>query len=262
MVAASRSSALITFTTWKALFLREAVNRLSSGRAAWLWLLLEPVVHIVFMLFIFTVIRMRSVGGIDVIIWLTVGMLSFFMFRNTGVQTMNAVGANQALFTYRQVKPVDTVLVRGGLEGFLTILVAIIMFAGIGLFGKSIIPANPLATLEAALGLWLFGLGFGLSASVLKELVPELGKIIALLMTPMYLFSGVIFPLSHIPQPYRGWLMINPIPHGLEAARFSFSPYYQAVPETSVGYLYACALASIFIGLALHVRYANQLIMK
>ena len=262
MVAVSRSPVLITFTTWKALFLREAVNRLSAGRAAWLWLLLEPVLHIVFMLFVFTVIRMKSVGGIDVIIWLTVGFLSFFMFKNTGVQTMNAIGANQALFTYRQVKPVDAVLVRGGLEGFLTILVAIIMFAGVGLFGKSITPNNPLATLEAALGLWLFGLGFGLSTSVLKEMIPELGKIIALLMTPLYLFSGVIFPLSTIPQPYRGWLMLNPVPHGLEAARLSFSPYYQIIPETSISYLYAWALISIFIGLALQMRFANQLIMK
>jgi len=33
----------VTFSVWKAMFLREAVARLSAGRAAWLWLLLEPV---------------------------------------------------------------------------------------------------------------------------------------------------------------------------------------------------------------------------
>ncbi len=262
MAVAARSSLLITFTTWKALFLREAVNRISSGRVAWLWLLLEPVVHVVFMLFVFTVIRMRSVGGIDVIIWLMVGMLAFLMFRNTATKAMSAVSSNQALFTYRQVKPVDTVLVRAGLEGFLTILVAIILFAGAWIFGRSIIPSDPLAVFEAGLGLWLFGTGFGLIASVLKELVSELGNVISLAMTPLYLFSGVIFPIASIPQPYRGWLMLNPIAHGLEAARLGFSPFYQAFPELSIAYLHICALVSIFVGLALHVLYVNRVIMK
>ena len=187
--------------------LREAVSRLSSGRAAWLWLLLEPLVHVVFLLFIFSVIRMRSVGGIDTTVWLMVGLLAFLMFRRTGTQTQNAIGSNHGLFTYRQVKPIDTVLVRASLEGFLTILVAIILFIGASLFGIVAIPQDPLLVLEAFFGLWLLGLGFGLIASVVGELIPELGKIITFAMTPLYFASGVLISVAAIPQPYRDWLM-------------------------------------------------------
>ena len=262
MVAEARSSARITFTTWKALFLREAVNRLSAGRAAWLWMLLEPVVHVLFMLFILVGFRMRTVGGIDTAIWLIVGMLSFFMFRRTASQTMNAISANQALFTYRQVKPVDAVLVRAGLEGFLMILVSVILLASVGLFDRVVIPADPMTVFEALLGLWLCGLGFGLIASVASRLVPELGNIIGLAMTPFYFASGVIFPIAAIPQPHRDWLMSNPLAHGLEAARLGFSPYYHATPGLSIAYLYGWALVCIFLGLALHVRYANRIAMQ
>lgn len=261
-MSTARTSTDITLSVWKALMLREAVSRLSAGRAAWLWLLLEPIVHVVFLLFIFSVIRMRSIGGIDTTVWLMIGMLAFLMFRRTGTQTQNAVSSNQGLFTYRQVKPVDTALVRAALEGFLTVLVSIVLFGGAAMFGIELVPEDPLSVLEALFGLWLLGTGFGLMTSVAGELIPEMGKVIGFVMTPMYFASGVIFPIASTPQPYRDWLLLNPVAHGLEAARLGFAPYYHAVPELSVAYLYGSALISIFFGLALHVRYATRLIAR
>ncbi len=262
VVTPGRTSAQVIASVYRALFLREALTRISSSRAAWFWLLAEPVFHVTYMLVIFTVIRVRTVGGIDTVVWLIVGMLAFFMFRRTATQVTKAISANQALFTYRQVKPVDTVLVRGGLEGFLMVLVAGILLTGAALFGHSVVPADPLAVLEAFLGLWLVGMGFGLVASVAGELVPELGRVIDFVMMPLYLISGVIVPLSAVPQPYREWLMLNPVAHGLEAARLGFAPYYHAVPELSMAYLYGFALACIFLGLALHRRFALRLVTQ
>ena len=131
----TRTSTAITLSVWKGLFLREALSRIFSGRAAWFWLLAEPVFHVLSLLVIFTVIRVRVVGGIDTGVWLMVGMLAFFMFRRTGLQVMNAIDANQALFAYRQVKPIDTVLVRGVLEGLLMIIITSILLTITALFG-------------------------------------------------------------------------------------------------------------------------------
>ena len=257
-----RTSAQITFDVWKALFLRESLSRLFSGRAVWFWLLVEPVFHVTYLMLIFTVIRVSTVGGIDTGVWIMVGLLAFFMFSRTDTQVMNAVSANQALFAYRQVKPVDTALVRGALEGLLMTLIAGILLAGAALFGYSVIPADPLAVFEAFFGLWLVGMGFGLIASVVGELVPELGRVIKLMMMPLYFLSGVIFPISAVPQPYRDWLLLNPVAHGLEAARLGFVPHYHAVPELSIAYLYGFALVSIFLGLALHRRFALRLVTQ
>jgi|SRR5688572_4198236 capsular polysaccharide transport system permease protein len=256
---APRSPGAVTFAVWRALFLREAVNRMSRARAAWMWLLLEPVAHIIFVLFLLLTIKLRVIGGIDTAVWLMAGITAFFMFRRPAMQGMNAVGANQTLFAYRQVKPVDAVLVRAGLEGFLMVLVTIIIFTGAALYGFEMVPADPLAVLGAFFGMWLVGLGFGLVASVASELVPELGRLIGLVMAPLYFLSGVVFPLARIPQPYRDWLMLNPLAHGLEAARLGFAPHYQEVPETSIAYMYGCALSGIFLGLALQYRYSTRL---
>jgi len=257
-----RSSTGIALSVWKALFLREAVSRISAGRAAWLWLLVEPVVHVVFLLFVFITIRMRTVGGIETAVWLLAGMLAFLMFRRTASRTQNAVSSNQGLFAYRQVKPVDTVLVRAALEGFLMMMVALVLFSGAALFGVDVLPDDPLGVLEAFFGLWLVGVGFGLMASVGGELIPELNKLLGFIMMPMYLISGVIFPIASVPQPYRDWLMLNPVAHGVEASRLGFATYYHAVPELSIAYIYNFALVAIFLGLALHVRYQTRLIAR
>ena len=257
-----RPSLAITLSVWRALFLREALARLFAGRATWFWLVADPVFNVAYLAFIYTVIRVRTVGGIDTVMWLMVGMLGFFMFRRTGTQVQNAINANQPLFTYRQVLPVDTALVRAGLEAFLMIAVASVLLTGAAFLGHSALPADPLAVFEAFFGLWLVGLGFGLVTSVAIELVPELGKVLKLLMTPLYILSGVIMPLSAVPPPYRGWLMLNPIAHGLEAIRLGFAPYYHSTPELSVAYLYMFGLVSIFFGLALHRRFAIKLVTQ
>lgn len=257
-----RSSLSITSSVWRALFLREALARLFSSRAAWFWMLAEPMFHIMLLVFIFTIVRVRTIGGIDTTVWVMVGLLAFFLFRRTGTQVTNAIDANRALFTYRQVKPVDTALVRAVLEALLMIVISFLLIAVAGLLGHIQAPDDPLMVMGALGGLWLFALGFGLIVSVISDLVPELGHVVKLVMTPLYFISGVIYPVSAMPQPYRDILLMNPITHGLEAARSGFSLYYHVIPELSVSYLYGSALFSMFLGLALHRRYALRLVTQ
>jgi capsular polysaccharide transport system permease protein len=249
-------------SVWHALFLREALTRLSTGRAAWFWLLMEPVFHVVLLMVIFTVLRIRHIGGIETALWVMAGLLVFFMFRRPAFQSMNAVSANQALFAYRQVKPVDTVLVRSALEGLLMVLITAILSVGAAAVGMAVVPADPLTVLSSFAGMWIIGLGFGLTCSVFVELVPEGDRFVKIMMFPLYFASGVIFPLSVVPQPYIGWLMMNPLAHGTEAVRMGLAPYYHAVPGVSLGYLHACALALLFFGLALQRRFALKLVVR
>jgi capsular polysaccharide transport system permease protein len=93
-------------------------------------------------------------------------------------------------------------------------------------------------------------------------LIPEMGRIIGMAMMPLYFMSGVMVQIGAVPEPYRSWLLLNPVAHGLEAARLAFAPYYHAFSDLSVSYLYGCALVLIFFGLALHVRFANRLVME
>ncbi|MDR1936680.1 MAG: ABC transporter permease [Candidatus Accumulibacter sp.] len=258
----TRDPLAVTVSVWQAIFLREALDRLFDMRAAWFWLLAEPVCHIGFMTFVFAVIRVRTVGNADVVIWIIVGMLAFFLFRRTAVQVTYAVDSNRPLFTYRQVKPFDPAIARAVLEAFLMAIISAVILLTVALLGHAAFPDDALLVMQAVFGLWLFGFGYGLVASVLMELVPEMEHVLKILMMPLYIISGVIWPLASVPQPYRDILMINPIAHGLEFVRLGFLPYYHAVPEISMVYLYAWATVSVFLGLMLYRRFAVWLVMK
>jgi len=261
-VNTSRTSVDITISVWKALFLREALTRLSAGRAAWVWLLLEPVAHVAFLMVIFSAVRQRVLPGIEFALFLAIGVVGFHLFKNSAQRSIGAISANMALFTYRQGKPVDTVFVRVFLEGLIQLFVGVALLASMSLFGFDVLPHDPLGALLAWVLLWLFGAGLGLILSVGARLVSEIGKIANLMFTPLYFISGVLFAPFMLPPKIQELLLLNPVMHGLEALRASFFSGYHLVPGVSLGYLSAFAMLSLFFGLALHVRFSIKVVTQ
>jgi len=257
-----RTSSLIAWTVWKALFLREAVARMSAKRAAWLWLLVEPVVHLVFIIVLFGFFLQRVVSGVDYGLFIAIGILGFILARNTAIRPKDAINANAAIFTYRQVLPVDTVLVRAALEAVPFMISALFLLAGLGLLGYQVFPHDFLQVVFAFAALWLSGIGLGLILSVASELIPESGKVSGMLFGPLYFLSGVMYPPSMIPPAYQSWFLLNPFVHGIETVRTGFFPQYHTIPGVSMGYLLGFSMVTICLGLALHVRYATRLVAK
>lgn len=257
--SAPRHPLSVTLAVWNALFLREAVARLSATRGAWVLIVLEPVLHVCFMLLIYVVLRARTVAGADVAVWLVLGLSGYFTAQNIFLRSMGAIDANKALFAYRQVRPVDTVIVRAGLEAILGLVILIALLIVLAFLGRSIVPDAPIEAGMAFIGLLMCALGLGLNLSVASQLVPEIGNFISFLFRPLYILSGAVFPLSAIPIKYREWVFYNPYAHGLELLRSSFFPIYHVAPEANFEYLYSFAFASIFLGLVMQMHFAQKL---
>ena len=257
-----RSPLAVTFGVWKALFLREAVYRIAQDRIAWLWLVIEPVSHVALMMWVFTGFNHVVIAGADTALFITLGVLGFFLPRNVLTSAMEAIPRNAMLFSYRQIKPVDTVLVRAALEGFVETFILLLVLTGLAILGYDVVPASPLAAIQAVVVMWLFGLGMGLVVSVAGQLVPEIARAARLLINPLYFLSAMFYPADVLPHALRQVLMLNPLVHGIESLRLAFMPHYRVPPGLDLGYPLACAVVLIFIGLALHVRYQPQLIAK
>jgi capsular polysaccharide transport system permease protein len=254
----SRSPALITYTTWKALFLRTAVARLSASRFAWFWVIFEPLASILLLMAVFTFLRVRHINGISTAIWIMAGVLTFSSFRWTVATTMKGT-RNRSLHTFPQITPTDPLFVNAALEGFILILVSILLIAATELVGFDVVPLDPLAVMVSMVGTWLVGLGYGLIGSVALVIAPPVGVVLQFIVRPLFVLSGVILPvILVVPYPYREWLLWNPLVHGLESAREGFAPYYHLDPAISIGYLYGWAAALMFLGLALQVRYGRR----
>ncbi|WP_319781502.1 ABC transporter permease [Oceanisphaera sp. IT1-181] len=257
----TRTSWQVTRSVWYAMFMREAVSRTMADRLGWFWMIFEPVAMIAIMVFIRSFISgsHRLITGADFIPWMIVGMMGFFLVREGMTRSMGAINANKALFTYRQVHPVDTVLVRVFLDCMLRTFIFLLFIVGGLLLELDIFPDNAIYALLGWLSLWGLGLGLGLVVSVTATLIPETSKIISMISLPLLIISGVIFPLNVMPHYLLEYLMLNPIAHGLELLRLGFFSSYKVVHGTSETYLWLFILALNALGLLMHVRFKERL---
>tara|TARA_R110001583_G_scaffold166104_3_gene318866 strand:- start:16154 stop:16942 length:789 start_codon:yes stop_codon:yes gene_type:complete len=257
--AATRTSWQVTRSVWYALFLREAIARTTADRFAWFWMLAEPIALVGVMVGMRTIIMSgQHISGVDFVPWLITGLLGFFLFRENMMRSLGAVEANKGLFAYRQVKPVDPVLVRCYLEGILKSFIFLLFIIAGLLLELGLTPADPLRALFDWIALWLLGIGAGLTLSALSTLVPEVGHVTRITSMPLMLISGAMIPLNFIPHELQQYLLWNPIVHGIENLRVSFFPGYRPLPVDST-YLWLWTLSLITLGLLLHLRFAQRM---
>ncbi len=259
----TRSPWQVTAHVWHALFLREAMARVTADRIAWFWLLAEPIAHVMLLVGVRTMIgHVRIIPGAEFIPWLVTGVTAFILFRNQMNRGMSAISANRALFAYRQVHPADTVLVRSGLEGTLSTIVMIVLVSVFALLGQDIIPSDPLKVMAFWLLIWLFGLGVGFTVSVLVTVLPESQKFFSMIMLPLYFLSGVMIPIQYFPRDIREYLLYNPLVHAIEIVRTGFFEGYRVVDGISALYLGYWVVGALLLGLLLQVNFKARLMSE
>lgn len=259
----SRSSLQVACSVWHAVFLREALSRTTANRFAWFWMIAEPLALVVLMVLVREMLgRVRFVVGADFIPWLVTGVMPFFLFRDLLLRSIGAVEANKALFTYRQVMPIDPVLARNAVEGLLRSVIFLILIAGGVLLGHDLLPADSLEAIGVWVAVWLLGTGAGLVVSAASSLVPEIGRVVRIMMLPVFMLSGAVLPLQTLPHDVQQVLLYNPLPHAIEGLRQSFYPGYKTLHGLNLLYVWYSALILLALGLALHVRFANRMKAK
>ncbi|BBP46174.1 transport permease protein [Thiosulfatimonas sediminis] len=258
-----RSAWQVTRNVYYALFMREVLTRLFANRMAWFWLFVEPILFVVVMVGLRSFIRvMDQIGGVDMIPWMIIGLAAFFMFRDGMNNGMNAIGAGKALFAYRQLKPIDTVIVRIFTIGLLHLLVLLIFVIGMLLLGFTMTPHNLLLSMGAWLTLWFFGLGVGLTLAVVTQFATEFGKIINVLSLPLMILSGAFLPFHHMPHAIQEILLWNPVLHAIELIRIGFFEGYWTLSGINYQYLFIWTVGSVFLGISLNLRFEARLKVK
>lgn len=245
-----RTSWQITKAVIFALVLREFQTRFGERRMGAFWVLFEPIAHITFMMFIFAVIRARAVPGMDFPVWLLAGMVPFFLMRNIALKLMDSVEANRALFAYPNIKILDTYVARVIVECLTSACVYIILLFILGFwFGLDISIAYPLRWIGSLVIGVLFAAGLGIFLSIIAQAMPNSKSFIRLLFMPLYLISGVIFPLWMIPPKYLPLVLWNPFAHIIDNIRSSIFVMYPKIP--GVNYSYVLVLTLLFLCVAL-----------
>jgi capsular polysaccharide transport system permease protein len=240
-----------------ALVLREMKARVGGQWIGAVWTLIEPLTHVLILVTILGLLRGVGPSGTEYPVFLVTGLLPFFLFQHLAMRLMDGIEANRGLFSYRQVKPLDTLLSRACIEALMNLLVYAFTLGILAWLGFSVVPAGPLEMMGVNVVLLLLGTGLGILFAVLTHERPRLRSFVRMTMMPLYFASGVIFQVDVLPREYLDWLLLNPLLHLVELSRHAFLPVY--VPAQGINMLYPL-LCTLAVGaFALLLYYAERL---
>lgn len=257
----------MTRTPWQiqksvvfALFLRELKTRFGAYRFGYVWLLFEPLAHVIVLSLIFSQIRDRALFGIDFPVFIVTGIIPFLMFKNIALRVMDGVDANRALFAYRQIRPMDTFTARTLLDAFLAVAVYALILIGMAWVGLDVPVRDPFSLILLMAAMVLMGLGLGMIFCVFTHYMPEAKTMIRIAFLPVYMLSGIIFPVAMLPHEYLPILLWNPLLHAIELMRGAFFDQYRVLPEISLLFVVMTMLVLLFFGLAWYRNKRQELL--
>ncbi|MGF6329745.1 capsular polysaccharide transport system permease protein [Pseudomonas sp. BS3782 TE3695] len=213
------------------------------------WMLLEPIFHLLILSVLFSLIRGRSVAGLDFPVFVLVGLAPFLLFRNIALRLMDSPRENRSLFAYKQIKPLDTYIARVLVEFSICASVYAILVFGFAWYGFDMSIKAPIQWMLTMLLGVLFAFGLGMLLSLIAHAIPGSKLFIRMMFFPLYFISGVLIPAAYLPHAMLPLLLLNPFLHLLELIRAEIFPFYVPVDGVSLHYVIATTLVLLFVSL-------------
>jgi capsular polysaccharide transport system permease protein len=244
-----------------ALVRRESRVRFGEMRLGYLWAIIEPILHLAIYAVLFTyVLRRHAPLGDNLIIFMLTGLVTYFLFSKLSAYVAHAIDGNRSLLNLPPVTIFDVVVARAVLEAVTHLVVAFLLLVGLFLDGANAVPNDLTQVFAATLCTVGLGFGIGLINAVLRAFVKNWMTIFGLLLSPAFLLSGIWFLPGQIPQPFREYLLYNPLMHCIMWIRMGFYSNYNPV-DLDQPYVIASCLVSIAVGLA-SMRIARRKLLE
>ncbi|SEN64055.1 capsular polysaccharide transport system permease protein [Sphingomonas gellani] len=203
-----------------ALLMRELHTRYGRENIGYLWLIGEPLMLAGVMALLHTSGHTAYGSDIKPLPFIVVGYTTYIMFRGIVNRSDSALTSNAPLLYHRMVTIFDIVVARALLEAAGTFLAYSVLMALLWSAGLVALPARPLF-FYAAQGLMFW---YSLSHSMIIASITFHNRTMERLVHPYTYFmiplSGAFFQVEMVPEPYRSWLMLVPLPHIMELARY------------------------------------------
>lgn len=232
---------------------REVSGRYKGSMLGLLWSFFMPVLMLAVYTFIFSVVfqtrwSAQSHSRAEFALILFAGLLVFNLFAECINRSPGLVVSN-ANYVKKVVFPLDILpLVTLG-SAFFHLLVGLLVWLlfYFVLFGK--LAATMLLLPVVLLPLMLLTLGLSWFIAATGVFVRDLAQVTTVAVSTLLFMSPIFFPLSVLPEPYRTWLMFNPLSPAIEMTR-DVLVWHKTPDWWLLGRYYLLALATAWGGFA------------
>jgi capsular polysaccharide transport system permease protein len=255
-----RGSFEIFINSLRAFTLREIGSRYGSTRLGWLWGLVDPMMTIGFLLGLHGIVRGHNshIYGADPMIFFIWGVTGFFMWQHACSACMGVCNSSRGLFNYRQIRPIDIMIVKALLEVAelgVAMLAFLLIFA---YFGKTTTVEDGALLIVLFVMIFVTGFVFGFLFEVYSTAFPELRRIFSFILRPMLFISGLFFTIGSLSERAQAFFLWNPVLHLIDLIHGAVLPGYES--PGSLGYVLLVDGVLLVIALAGYRRYMHELI--
>ena len=239
----------------RALFLREVRNRYGAHRYGYFWAVAQPLILVLALQLGHVLLSGRGDGriyGVDGLYFFLLGVVPWFMFANGYHQCMGAMKSYRGMYTYRQVQPIDVILVRCTLEFLILLIAFLILLALLHWLNRPVSFVDPAAYVAMLLLLYLFTVSVGLIVDVFVTRNDDVRQFFTSMDRVLLFISGVFFTLDAMPRDLHPYLMWNPLLHAFELGRAAMLERYET--PCSWIYLVTCTVVAMTLALSLYRR--------
>ncbi|MBX3490794.1 ABC transporter permease [Parvibaculum sp.] len=232
----------------RTIMLRETMAKFGRHELGYLWAVLEPMMHVLVLSFIFYFIRLRDTLGMNVVLFVSTGVVPLFFYLKTYGGLTNALRQNRPLLNHSLVQPMDIFFARSVLEFFTQLFVFILFVSFIFVFVEKYTFGSAMSVFANMFGLWITGIGAGLIIGSLASLADSIKNVMDGLNRLVYITSGVFFTLDRMPPQVAEYAAYNPLLHFVDGVRGNFSPLMGG-SRVDIVYGYSWAVAILVLGL-------------
>ncbi|QCO55822.1 ABC transporter [Pseudorhodobacter turbinis] len=231
-----------------ALVLRETRMTFGSSHMGYLWAIIQPLVSISFMVFLFFIAGRQSPYGASLALFFSTAILTLELYNKTSVSLMRAFTSNKALLTYPMIKETDTLFARWVLIACTFVIINTIFYGGLIGLGLAQLPAHPDKLILAFLSTCFLGFGIGTINAIMYQRNQVWQHIEKILGRPLFFLSGVFYIPSNLPPQAIAVIKWNPILHLVEWTREGYYPNYES-DVLNIGYPLSVATIAVLLGL-------------
>ena len=184
------------------------------------WSVVNPLVQTIVMTFAFVTIMKVGTSGIAFPVLYFSGVLFWGFFTSAVTSAMGSVQAQVYLLEKHRfpivILPLASILARG-VDFVISLGVFVLLVAWEGM------------TVPNAVGLWLAMIalvlpatvGLGLLTAALNVLYRDVAQVVGIVFTLGFFLTPVIYEVKTVEEPYRWWLLLNPVAAAIHGARQS-----------------------------------------
>lgn len=256
-----RNYITIFLAVQKALFLRELNTLFSTSRLGIFWTFFQPFMQIIVFILIRSAIRGGEAESYDYAVFLALNFVAFNMFQHILSKSITAFESGKALFNYKQVKPIDTIIAKTLVEIFMAGIL-FILFLSIGYyFDFGMEGENILMVIAGLVWLTIFSFSFGLVIAIGNTFYKSIGKLVRVFTMGLLLLSAVFYPVQSLPPEAQDIIMYNPLASFMEIIH---GFYFQALDDRFVEYHYITiwTITQLFVGMWLYLRLEKKIISQ